>query len=83
MEMKVGFAALFIDITRRGSIIEESSIHSAEMTAINIALKEIHKKIRKSPNTKPELQAQEKISHCAKYLHIWEVKETKKQTATK
>ena len=40
MERKVGFAAIFIDITRRGLIIE-FSIHPA---AIKITLKEIHKR---------------------------------------
>ena len=29
---KVGFAAVFTDITRRGSLPEEASIHTAEMT---------------------------------------------------
>ena len=37
---KIGFAALYIDITRKGAI------QTAEMTAIKIVLKEIHKKRR-------------------------------------
>ena len=41
---KVGFAAVFADITRRGAIPEEAPIHTAEMTAIKIAVREIHKK---------------------------------------
>ena len=32
--MKVGYAAVFTDITRRGSLPEEASIHIAEMTAM-------------------------------------------------
>ena len=39
---KVGFAAVFMDIARRGALSEEASIHTAEMIAIKIALKEIH-----------------------------------------
>ena len=41
---KVGFAAVFTDITRRGSLPEEASIHKAEMTAIKIAMKEIRER---------------------------------------
>ena len=37
---KVSFAAVFADITRRGALPEESSIHTAEMTA----MREIQKK---------------------------------------
>ena len=37
---KVGFAAVFTDTTRRGALPEEASIHTAEMTAIKIAMKE-------------------------------------------
>ena len=40
---KVGFAAVFTDIIRRGVLLEEASIHTAEMTAIKIELKEIYK----------------------------------------
>ena len=38
---KVGLAAVFDDATRRGALSEEASIHTAEMTAIKVALKEI------------------------------------------
>ena len=34
---KVGFAAVFPDITRRMALFKEKSIHTAEMTAIKIA----------------------------------------------
>ena len=40
----VSFMAAFMDITRRGDLHEESSIHTVEMTAIKIALKEIYKR---------------------------------------
>ena len=40
----VGFAALFTDITRIGALPEENSIHTTKITAIKVALKEIHKK---------------------------------------
>ena len=43
MGKKVGFATVFIDITRRGSLTEEASLHTTEMTAIKVALKEIHR----------------------------------------
>ena len=36
---KVGFAAVFTDITRRGALPEKVSIHTAEITAIEVALK--------------------------------------------
>ena len=45
---KVGLAAVFEDTTRRGTLPEESSIHTAEMTAIKIALREVLKKKEKS-----------------------------------
>ena len=38
---KVGFAAVFEDITRRGALPEDASIHTAETTAIKIAIREI------------------------------------------
>ena len=38
---KVGLAAVFEVATRRGSLPEEVSIHTADMTAIKIALNEI------------------------------------------
>ena len=43
---KVGFAAIFADITRRGSF-SEASIHTAEMVVIKIALKKTHKRENK------------------------------------
>ena len=44
MGRKVGFPEVFTDITRRGALPEEVSIPTAEMTAIKVALKEIHKR---------------------------------------
>ena len=41
---KVGFAVVFADITRRGALPGEASTHTAEMTAIKIAMREIQKK---------------------------------------
>ena len=41
---KVCFAAVFTNITRREALSKESTIHTAEMTTIKIALKEIHKR---------------------------------------
>ena len=38
---KVGFAAVFTDITRSGVFPEETGIHTVEMKAIKTALKEI------------------------------------------
>ena len=40
---KVGFAAIFEDITRRGTLPEEASIYTAQMTSIKIAVREIKK----------------------------------------
>ena len=40
----VGLAAVFSDITRRSALLKEASIHIAEMTAIKVALKDIHKR---------------------------------------
>ena len=39
MIRKEGFAAVFTDITRKGILPEESSIHTAKMTTIEVALK--------------------------------------------
>ena len=41
---KVDFTAVFADITRRGALPEEASIHTAEMTTIIFAMREIQKK---------------------------------------
>ena len=41
---KVGFGAVFEDITRRGAVPEEGSIHTAEMIAIKVVMREIQKK---------------------------------------
>ena len=41
---KVGFAAVFVDIARRGGLPKEASIHTAEMTAIKISMREIQKR---------------------------------------
>ena len=39
---RVDFVAVFTDNTRRGALFEEAFIHTAKITAIRIALKEIH-----------------------------------------
>ena len=39
MGRKVSFAAVFANITSRGALPDETSIHKAEMTAIKVALK--------------------------------------------
>ena len=41
---KVGFAAVFADITIRGALPDEAFIHTAEMTTIKIAMREIEKR---------------------------------------
>ena len=43
---KIGFSAVFADITRSETLPEEASIHKAEMTAIKIGMREIQKKRR-------------------------------------
>ena len=50
MGKKVGFAAVFMNVIRRAALPEEASIHTTEMTAIKIALKEIHKRQDKMGN---------------------------------
>ena len=40
----IGFAAVLSHITRRRTFSEEASTQTAEVTAIKVALKEIHKK---------------------------------------
>ena len=40
---KVGCAAILTDITRKGSLPEEASIHTTEMTILKIAVREIKK----------------------------------------
>ena len=42
MLRKLGFSVIFPDITRRVTLPEEASIHTAEITAIKVALKKIH-----------------------------------------
>ena len=44
LERRQSFAAVFTNITRRGALSEEDQIHITKMTAIKIALKEIHKR---------------------------------------
>ena len=44
MQKKVGFAAVFINTTRRWAQSEKTSINTVKMAAIKIALKEIHKR---------------------------------------
>ena len=41
---KEGFAEVFADITRKGTLPEEAFIHTAEMTAIKIAMIKIQKR---------------------------------------
>ena len=41
---KVGFEVVFTNITRRRAVSEKASIHTAGMTVIKLALKEIHKR---------------------------------------
>ena len=41
---KVGFAAVFADITRRGTLPEETSIQTAEMIATKVAMKGVKKR---------------------------------------
>ena len=41
MGKKVGFTAVLMDITRRGTLPEETFIHTPEMIAIKVTLKEI------------------------------------------
>ena len=70
MGRKVSFAVVLTDITRKGSLSEEGSIHTAEMTTIKVALKEIHKR-------------EDKRSHCAcrvpAYMGIKGKKQIKQQ----
>ena len=40
---KIDYAAVFADIIRRGALPEETFIHTAEMTVIKIAMREIRK----------------------------------------
>ena len=40
---KVGFVAVFSDITRREALSEKASIYTVEMTVIQIAMREIQK----------------------------------------
>ena len=44
--MKVGFAAVFEDFTRKEALPQDASIHTDEMTAIKIGMREIQKKRR-------------------------------------
>ena len=48
MGRKVGFAAAFTHIPRRGVLLEEAFIHTVETTAIKVSLKKIHKREDKS-----------------------------------
>ena len=41
---KVGFATVFTNITRREALPEDTSFHTAEMTAIKIVMTEIQKR---------------------------------------
>ena len=40
----IGFTTILIDFTRKGAPPEEAAIHTAELTVIKVALKEIHKR---------------------------------------
>ena len=44
MRRKVGFATVFTEISRKGALPEEASIFIAEITAIKVALKKIHRR---------------------------------------
>ena len=44
MGRKIGFVVVLTYITKRWILLEEDSIHSAEITAIKVALMEIRKK---------------------------------------
>ena len=44
MGRKVGFTAVFTDITRRWALPEKSSIHTAKLTAIKVALKKLYRR---------------------------------------
>ena len=44
MRRKVGFVVVFTDITRREVLPEKNSIHTAKMSAIKVALKDIRKR---------------------------------------
>ena len=44
MGRKVGFAAVFTDINRKGALPEESFIFTTKMIAIKVSLKEIQKR---------------------------------------
>ena len=44
MKRKVGFAAVFTDITSKGALSEDASTHTVKLTAIKLSLKEIHKR---------------------------------------
>ena len=45
MGRKVGFSAVFKDVTKRGVLSEETLIHTAKMSAIKVTSKEICKKL--------------------------------------
>ena len=47
MRRNVCFAVIFTDITSRGALPEKFSIHTAKMTSIKVALREIHKRENK------------------------------------
>ena len=73
MGRKVEFAGVFTYITRR-----VASIPTAEMTAIKVALKEIHKNhliLNLIYDILVKFQTQDKKI----VLHTWELKEMKKQ----
>ena len=44
IKRKLGFVAVFADITRRGALPEEASFHSAKMTVIKIAIRDTKKR---------------------------------------
>ena len=43
IDKRLSFAAVYIDVTRRGALLLEVSIQTAEMTAIKIVFKETTK----------------------------------------
>ena len=88
---KVGFAAVFTDITTRGVLPKEASIHPGKITAIKVALKEIlyavctnfqssmHPILNQIYDILAELQAQDKKIKLCKILTHMRIKGNKEQ----
>ena len=85
MGRKVGFAAVYADITRRGALPEEASIHTAEMTAMRMIQKNKSNIYRLAELNADYLEQQRKLSNATSDIwHTsrtpWEIKQMKKQT---